>query len=599
MGAGVSSQLETRLDRDEIQGTPLVVFLSQRSRVDILREGRVVASSFHDAGNQQLDTSMLPEGAYQVVVRIQEAGGGRREENRFYTRSPRIASAGHDVAFAYTGLLSDERRHRLVTTGGTPFLEAGYARRISPTVAVDATLMASDRTVLGELGSYVITLPAQLRIAALAATDGSYGGVVSLSSPGHRHLNYNFDLRRISVGSAGAFGELAGNFSGRPRIEGSDPLALNPARGSFTQFNAVASYSVARAQLLFSAALRRDRDERSSYSVGPSLRWEVFRAGPLRATVNSDFSVSRTGHSGFLGVSLQVLGAGSAVNAGVGIRSRKSMGRQETAAVSAVEGSWQVGEVGGGPLNLGAGYQDDEGRRLLSASADLRGERIALSGEVSQNLGGSSAGTQYSLGLQTMLTAGSGGVSLNGRSTVDSAVLVELRGARLADRFEVLLNEAVVGLVSVDKPLGLPLPAYRQYEIRVRPTGAAPLRYDDAARTVALYPGNAPRLVWSAEPVVAMFGRIVFPDGTPIAGAQITGTGSISQTDERGFFQLDAAPGALVEVRRADGRTCGVTLPTVADSESFASVGALVCGAAGSTNFAGAGLAPQQPEVRP
>lgn len=599
IGAGVSSQYDTRLDKEQIQGTPLVVFLNQRSKVDILREGRVIASSIQDAGNQQLDTSMFPEGAYQVTVRVQEAGGRQREEIRFFARSPRIAAVDRDIFFAYAGLVADDRRAGLLALGGKPFLQAGYARRISTAVELDASLMASDRTVLGELGSYLITLPAQLRVAAIAASDGSHGGVVSLSSQGHAHFNFNFDLRHINVGSGRAFAELVGGTSARPQLGGAEPFALDAVRGSFTQLNGVASYGVARAQLLLSAALRRDRSERTSYTVGPSFRWEVLRAGLFRATVKGDLAFTTVGRSGFLGLNLQLLGPGSTISSGIGLRSRKGGSSHDTSSLRNLEGAWQVDEVAGGALSLGAGFEDDEGRRILKASADLRGNRLALSGDVGRNLGQGGKDTQYSLGFQTALAASNGRVSLNGRNGTDSTVVVEVSGARKSDSFEILVNETVAGLVAVGKPLSLPLPSYRQYKVRVRPTGAAPLRYDDTARTVALYPGNVPRLVWVAEPVVAMFGRIVLADGTPISGAQISGGKAVSQTDERGYFQIEAIPGTELEVVGPDGGACQAILPTVSDAEAFASVGPLTCRRGMKPIFAGGPASSRQPETKP
>ncbi|MEG8016093.1 TcfC E-set like domain-containing protein [Sphingomonas sp. 22R3R2A-7] len=80
VGAGVQSQQDTRLDRMLIAGSPLVVSLAVRSRVDILREGRLVSSRTYDAGNHALDSASLPDGAYEVI--LQNPGSGRRCSRR-------------------------------------------------------------------------------------------------------------------------------------------------------------------------------------------------------------------------------------------------------------------------------------------------------------------------------------------------------------------------------------------------------------------------------------------------------------------------------------------------------------------------------------
>ena len=582
VGAGIATQTDTRLDKEELQGTALVASLNRRSRVDIVREGRVLASGIYDAGNQQLDTSMLPQGAYQVTLRIEDASGAVREESRFFARNPQVAAMGEDIAYIYAGLLSGDRRGRLLSIDGAPFGQAGLAHRFAPSLALDATLIATDKTLIGEVGGYLITGPAQLRLAAVGSADGTYGAVMSLSSQGNAKLNYNFDLRHITVGDRAAFGELGQGPAERVRLDGGDPLALSSSFGPYTQVNGVISYSTHRAQILLTGSLRRDSRDQTYYAIGPAVHWEVFRSGPFRGSVNGDLSLGQDGHSGFLGLSLQMFSGRSSVQSQVGIRST-GLGRgRSTSEVRDLAGSWQVDDVAGGELSLGAGYQKESGNEVINASADLRGRQVALSGDLSRPLGGN--GTQYSLGLQTTLAANAAGLALNGRDVRDSAIIVVVRGARPSDRFDVLVDETVVGTVSSKGSLSIPLGSYREYRVRLRPGSSAPLRYDDKVRTIALYPGSAPRLTWIAAPVISVFGQVVLRDGTPLRGAQIGEAQAISQSDDAGFFQIDVAPGSTLPVVGADGRSCVITIPTVSSNRPFAKVGALPCAPQGPGN---------------
>src|SRR5580698_2993768 len=86
-GFGVGSQFDTRADADQIAGAPLVVFLAHRSQVDILRNGQLLASRLYDAGNQTLDTAYLPDGAYNVTLRIRDVDGTTSETQRFFVKS--------------------------------------------------------------------------------------------------------------------------------------------------------------------------------------------------------------------------------------------------------------------------------------------------------------------------------------------------------------------------------------------------------------------------------------------------------------------------------------------------------------------------------
>ena len=61
-----------------------------RPIVEIIRDGRVLSARFYPSGNQLLDTSNLPGGAYPVTIRIRETDGTVREETRFFSKSSQI-----------------------------------------------------------------------------------------------------------------------------------------------------------------------------------------------------------------------------------------------------------------------------------------------------------------------------------------------------------------------------------------------------------------------------------------------------------------------------------------------------------------------------
>lgn len=249
LGLGIETQFDTRLDRDELQGSPLVVFLGQRSRVDIMRDGRVLTSRIYEAGNQCLETSGLPDGSYEVTLRIEDAGGAKREELRFFTKNPLIAPAGHAIYFAYAGVLANDATSEFISPTGTPFLQAGTGRRLGAHFAVDATVLTTDRTLLGEVGAYYIGKRAQIRLAAIGSSTGVYGGLLQLSSQGNSRFNFNFDLRHIRIGGHPLLSDpdptsiVAGSLPDR------NPSLLPVAISTFTQLAGNAMYNLPSAQI--------------------------------------------------------------------------------------------------------------------------------------------------------------------------------------------------------------------------------------------------------------------------------------------------------------------------------------------------------------
>jgi hypothetical protein len=114
-GLGVGTQFDTSADREELRATPVILFLAQPARVELVVDGRLASSRSYPAGNVSLDTSALPDGSYSLLVRIHESDGNVREERRFFAKYAQLAPLGHPLFYAYAGLLANTRRDRPVS----------------------------------------------------------------------------------------------------------------------------------------------------------------------------------------------------------------------------------------------------------------------------------------------------------------------------------------------------------------------------------------------------------------------------------------------------------------------------------------------------
>ena len=578
LGVGAETQIDTRLDKDQMRGSPIVVFLSGRARVDVLRDGRMLSSRVYNAGNQSIDTAELPEGSYEIVLNIEEAGGIKHEERRFFSKTPQIAAIGQKILFAYAGVLTDTTKQAFLPVTGIPFFQAGTARRLSSHFAFDTTALLTNRVGVVEAGAYYISPVAMLRIAAVGSTQGAYGGLLQMSSQTGSRFNFTFDLRHMH--RSGPLQTSEQEELGLPVQPAALRLSDLPlSTSSYSQISGAVSYSLPGAQLGLSASWRREANQRLTYSIAPSVRWEFLRRGQLRFAVEGDVALTDRGHSDFAGLSLQLLGKHAALTSNAGVRSASLRGEPSgTALVGALGGSWQTDNVAGGELNMGAVYERDLGREAVTANANFRGETASVDADVIQGLGQESGDTQYSLGFRTMLAARHGTVAMEGRSQTDGMILVKLEDTQSSNSFEVLVNDAPVGTVRESKPLAAALSPYKQYQVRIHAIGSDLLSYDASVRNVTLYPGNVALLTWTAKHVVAMFGRLVFEDGRPMAGAWLTTPGSISQTNDNGYFQIETAAGSVLEAKSLDGKFCSVKLPPILGTDAFAQLGTLTCG---------------------
>ena len=74
-----------------------------------------------------------------------------------------------------------------------------------------------------------------------------------------------------------------------------------------------------------------------------------------------------------------------------------------------------------------------------------------------------------------------------------------------------------------------------------------------------------------------MFGRLVWPDGRPVANAGVYVPGAIGSTDDNGYFQIEAGIDEVLKVQNADGHLCQLPLDARPSAQGYAALGTLIC----------------------
>ncbi|NIJ64412.1 hypothetical protein FHR20_001343 [Sphingomonas leidyi] len=577
LGVGIASQFDTRADRMQLFGSPLVVFLGQRSRVDIYVEGRLVSSQSFEAGNQTLDTAALPDGSYPVELRVQEASGATRTERRFFTKSTAIAPVGHLAFFANAGLLAVDRKDKWLSVSHVPLLTAGLAGRAGPTIAWDATVMLTDRKALSEVGVTYLAPNFQTRLAVLGSSAGDYGIVGQAGSTTGGAFGYNFDLRYVHSRDRAPLIPLADyvydNFSSpNPVIQG-----FQGASASFAQAIGNISYYVGGGQIGVSAYLRHDEGRPTSYAIGPSVRWTVLRRRQFQLTFNGTYAATNHGKSVAFGLQFQVFRPRSSFSVQTGFQTGLGERQRRLDDVEEVSASIHRSGVLGGEFDAAGTVQHSGDGTVLQASASERNATGFASASVVHRIGGTGSASQYALTAQTSLAAGGGIFHIGARDQNDSVISVRVRGTARNARFVVLVDDAPRGELAAGEHLNLAVTPYRRYKVRIRPAGSELVSFDAQTRSVDVYPGTVAVLDWKANAVLAMFGRLTWPDGSPVANADIVTDGAIAASDMRGYFQLQAPGDAQIVVHATDGRTCRAKLSAKPSQNEYSAIGDVQC----------------------
>lgn len=577
LGFGLGTQFDTRADRESLQGTPLVVFLQQAARVEFLVDGRLVGSEAYAAGNVLLDTSMLPDGSYPLLLRINEQGGRIREERRFFVKNAGVPPLGQPLFFAYAGMLANTRPNRPISISQTPYYQAGIARRMSGGIALDVSVIGTGNKNMAEAGAWLMTNAARVRVAGLVSAIGDKAALLQVVSSGRGPLNFNFDLRRVWTQNGGPLLPLPAyvdNFSSTP------PTGAQIGNGSYLQLSGSLGYSVGAAYLSVIGTLRRDRGVPSDYSVGPHISWPVINRNGIQLVLDAEVQRTRATTATFTGFRLLFSSRGLSMlsTAGQSARMSSNQGKaSKTRAIGNFTAEFSRELHDRTQLSIAGGFD----RNLDSTNAHLQGR-------VYTSLGGARAdlikrldgrgGLQYGLTLQSGIAVSRHVAALGGRDIDESALVISLDGDSAGSSFEVLVNEQPRGRIRAGTSLPLFLQPYHRYQVRLRPSAPGAVDYDASARDVTLYPGNVERLRWSVRSVFTVFGQAVRSNGTPVAHALVKSTRGIGESDAMGYFQVDVAAGDLLEFDARSDSVCRVRVaPSMPRDKDYVSLNRVIC----------------------
>lgn len=571
-GVGFSTQFDTRQDSEGLEATPLVVFLRQASRVEVLIDGRLVTSQAYEAGNCSIDVSNLPDGSYPVVLRIREPDGITREERRFFVKAAAIAPLGEPVYYAYAGLLANTRPNRPISLSNTPYYQVGTARRLSRSLALDLAVLGTKDKAIGQAGAWLFTDIARVRAAALASLDGDKGLLLQLGSSGAGRLNFSFDLRRIW------------SRSGEPLIPlpnyvdtfGSTPLLRGqPLSGSYAQASGSVSLAIGDALLGVTGTYLRDRKANADYGIGPSLTWPVVNRSGLQVVLAADAQRSRETTAAFGGVRVLFSRGNYSTLSTTGYASLKSRGREAARNVGSFSAQWSHFDEDRTQLGLEAALQRDVETTLARANAQAQTRLGSARADVLHALEGQ-GGTQFGLSFQTGVASGGRSVALGGRDLTQSAIIALLAGSSDAV-FDVLVDDVARGRIGAGSGLPIFLEAYRSYRVRLRPLAGSAVTFDGAEKLVTVFPGNVQQVLWEADRLVTVFGQAVDEHGKPVSDASIALPRGIGQTDANGYFEVDASAGDTLVLTSVEGAICKVPLAALDLASDYVRVGRVAC----------------------
>ena len=568
LGVGLSTQLDTRVDLDLAYAVPIILFLPNRSKVDILRDGRLMSSKVYEAGNQTLDTSALPNGSYDITLRIQEIGGDTTEETRFFSKNAELPPADTPQYVFQIGALvddstadSDDGNRRFIgTVEPVPILRAGTLHRLGENWGAFLDVMSSNEELLLEFGGVLRERPARLRGSLIATTAQDAGFTLRYSDRLDDQFGYSMAMRQIFV---------------KDSTTSNDPTTFDPFTSTVSEFSGGLNYSLLDPAMTlgFQGSYNR-QDTGTTWSAGPSMSALLWQS----SAYDFRFAASATqGSEQFLAIAQLVMSYRDDNWSALA-----SMGfRVETGGDTGPENSASVGYLKN--LEDGRQFQFNTGvfRTVQQTNLSATGSYVDPLGAVAVNYERTLAetnSTTYSGEVEFDLVGNTDGFAVTGFGGSNSAIIVALDGEVPEDaQFDVIINGSVRARLDSATSAPIVLEPYRSYDVSILSHSQSLFDYELEAQRVTLFPGSVATMTWHVLRILPVFGRVVRADGDPVRLAKVEGAHDVSTTDAEGYFQAQVNGTEFLEFTAPGQQPCRVTIGDLPHEAVFYDLGTVVC----------------------
>lgn len=573
IGVGYARSLITRTDMESVLASPIELFLPTRGRVDIFRDGRLISTGFHEAGNQSIDTSRLPAGAYNIDIVITDVAGTTRTIQQLFIKSTLMAPPGEPLWFVDAGqVMQRNTGNGFPDDYGTMQLRGGYRWREKDWLGFGTAAALTENESLVELSSGLLFdwLEGSGEIYGSSA-GGSGFGLRGLTR--HKQLVVSASIQHTSQDDPGSPGEyrLLPSDQNLDSLNISHPLWRGLLTGSLIHREDTAGYTSERTTLGYTVTL------------------------PLRATQSLlvQAEVGKDAGNAIAMLTLQWRNTHGKWYDTAQLQSSKNNASGNGDGVTASAGTtWRDGNSFVDDVEVSANAEAGDQRQSLTFEAQHLSQfgRGKLGLAVTSMDGANQSIS--SLGYDTNIVVGEHGKTVfgGGPNMNESAVLIDL-GNTTDALLEVSADGQPQFIARGGRMAALTLPPYHQYRIQLKDTGLALTQFDNQAREVSLYPGHVVNLDWKIQSVQVLLGRIITADGLPVKNARIDGAEGPAFTDEEGYLQTEINSLSKELKVRVAGNTCTIILPTTATKDSVIRAGDMLCTMTGATQ------APPAPET--
>ena len=551
-GLGASSFLQNRIDSGRVYASKIQLFLPYNSNIRIIRNGRVIHSRDYEMGNQIIDTSSLPNGAYDIEIQITDIRG-TTSHSEFFVKSSRMPPVDNPLYYFNIGFLEDsnDSNRSLPQISDQPIVRIGGGKRINKSLGLIGNIVAAQNQAALEGGIEYEIPNWRFTNNNLLTTQRDYGLQFDLESHFlQRKLNFNFSTRHIFQGSDKEY---------------SNPIAFDPVSNDSSFYSLNSNY------LLFNKTnigfqVRRSQSGNSdyTYSYGPFFDKNIFRINNfnvnLRASLTKNnnettylFNIRTFYSKGHWSFSTNSNKSFNNVSANSSLTANSFDSNQTI--------TWNDNDLLDEQLILGLNNQtDDNQQNSQRFNWDYRSRWGRLDGNITHDY----QKTAYNSNVQFSLISNKNKFALGGRNLLNSGIIINVDSKKNSDaKFDVLVGNSKVESVKANSHTPVMLAPFRKYSVTLSNTNEDLSDFDSKPLIAELMPGNVVALNWQSKQAAILIGSAIFEDGSKLANAVLKSSLESSVTDEEGNFQIYAYTDDHITATLNSGKVCLLELKGV------------------------------------
>gem|GEM_PF-1609939 len=566
LGVSWARSLNTKTNLQSLFSTLVEVELTTRSVVQLVVDGVVYRTDKLDAGRHALNTSRLPDGTYEVEIRIRDSSNGSRIERQLFTSTAllpptRIPLYGITAA---TGANSREEGMALISDQ-EKFLSGYIAKRLTENIGVRVESTHFADADAAQLQLIRVGNKIQLQVEGLVGSHSAIGKALRMAYLGQRinlqlyglefssdaDLQNDISLAKLFRPDVEQVGGAVGYRRGRYSLNFRADRANEEIDGVFEKRN---RYSASLRKRLFDGALRGSAvelkyiDDRNEQEV--ELRFTLAgRDGDT--THRAIFEAEKKSNFGFEPKVSYTASIEPGSKDGFP-EARRTIGRVEASATK------YRTAIGAGVSLVDQHYQVSAGVDAIDEQFEELSFRGLLTG--SAQVGGNA--NNYALGRNEGYSAG---------------IIVDVKGEPKGAPYDIIVNGSrrSVGEIGTKQFVGLP--SFNTHSIQLVPRSLTFSGFDQDIGSFTLYPGNVHEVQVEAENRFLLITTLVNNQQQRLTNVVVNNQGEQYFVLEDGIVQIEVKPFDELDIDLSDGTQCQVTVPDPLGEDVLIQAAPMIC----------------------